>query len=150
MDLKDLFPFLHKTPPNFVFTDALLLLTLHLIVPLNMLSKHYSVIGLLNWAPLKISYLIGVLNISIKLWNISVLPPIFNHSPRTPFSPWTNVLVEVQNCYLGAHHRLHLQNSYKLINFKLKCMLMLIKLLHFLNLKLFLNKLFSIHTLVFY
>ena len=34
-----------------------------------------------------------------------------NHSPRTPYSPWTNGLVEVQNRNLGTHLRLFLQNS---------------------------------------
>ena len=32
------------------------------------------------------------------------------HSPRTPYSPWTNGLVEVQNRNLGTHLRLFLQN----------------------------------------
>ena len=34
-----------------------------------------------------------------------------NHSPRTPYSPWTNGLVEVQNRNLGTHLSLFLQNS---------------------------------------
>ena len=29
-----------------------------------------------------------------------------NHSPRTPYSPWTNGLVEVQNRNFGTHLRL--------------------------------------------
>ena len=33
-----------------------------------------------------------------------------NHSPRTPYSPWTNGLVEVQNRNLGTHLRIFLQN----------------------------------------
>ena len=33
-----------------------------------------------------------------------------NHSPRTPNSPWTNGLVEVQNRNLGTHLRLFLKN----------------------------------------
>ena len=33
-----------------------------------------------------------------------------NHSPRTPYSPWTNGLVEVQNRNLGTHLRTFLQN----------------------------------------
>ena len=32
------------------------------------------------------------------------------HSPRTPYSPWTNGLVEVQNRNLGTHLRIFLQN----------------------------------------
>ena len=33
-----------------------------------------------------------------------------NHSPRTPYSPWTNGLVEVQNRNRGTHLRIFLQN----------------------------------------
>ena len=33
-----------------------------------------------------------------------------NHSPRTPYSPWTNGLVEVQNRNHGTHLRIFLQN----------------------------------------
>ena len=33
-----------------------------------------------------------------------------NHSPRTPYSPWTNGLVEVQNRNLGTHLRIFLQS----------------------------------------
>ena len=33
-----------------------------------------------------------------------------NHSPRTPYSPWTNGLVELQNRNLGTHLRIFLQN----------------------------------------
>ena len=33
-----------------------------------------------------------------------------NHSPRTPYSPWTNGLVEVRNRNLGTHLRIFLQN----------------------------------------
>ena len=33
-----------------------------------------------------------------------------NHSPRTPYSPWTNGLVEVQNRNLETHLRIFLQN----------------------------------------
>ena len=33
-----------------------------------------------------------------------------NHSPRTPYSPWTNGLVELQNRNLGTHLRFFLQN----------------------------------------
>ena len=33
-----------------------------------------------------------------------------SHSPRTPYSPWTNGLVEVQNRNLGTHLRIFLQN----------------------------------------
>ena len=33
-----------------------------------------------------------------------------NHSPRTPYSPWTYGLVEVQNRNLGTHLRIFLQN----------------------------------------
>ena len=33
-----------------------------------------------------------------------------NHSPRTPYSPWTNGLVEVQKRNLGTHLRIFLQN----------------------------------------
>ena len=37
---------------------------------------------------------------------------LFNirHSPRTPYSPWTNGLVEVQNRNLGTHLRIFLQD----------------------------------------
>ena len=35
------------------------------------------------------------------------------HSPRTPYSPWTNGLVEVQNKILGTHFRMFLQNTPK-------------------------------------
>ena len=35
---------------------------------------------------------------------------IINHFPRTPCSPWTNGLVEVQNRNLGTNLRLFLQN----------------------------------------
>ena len=35
------------------------------------------------------------------------------HSPRTPYSPWTNGLVEVQNKNLGTHIRMFLQNTPK-------------------------------------
>ena len=57
-----------------------------------------------------ISLLIEVLNIFIK-----ICPPIFAlfniiQSPRTPYSPWTNGLVEVQNCHFGTHFCLFLQN----------------------------------------
>ena len=33
------------------------------------------------------------------------------HSPRTPYSPWTNRLVEVQNKTLGKHIRMFQQNT---------------------------------------
>ena len=33
------------------------------------------------------------------------------HSPRTPYAPWTNGLVENQNKILGTHHRLFLHNT---------------------------------------
>ena len=36
---------------------------------------------------------------------------LINHSPRTPYSPWTNGLVEVQNRNLGTHLRIFLQNA---------------------------------------
>ena len=35
------------------------------------------------------------------------------HSPRTPYSPWTNGLVEVQNKNLGSHIRMFLQSTPK-------------------------------------
>ena len=35
----------------------------------------------------------------------------FRHSPRTPFAPWTNGLVENQNRNLGTHLRLFLHNT---------------------------------------
>ena len=35
------------------------------------------------------------------------------HSPRTPYVPWTNGLVEVQNKNLGTHLRMFLQNTPK-------------------------------------
>ena len=35
------------------------------------------------------------------------------HSPRTPYFPWTNGLVEVQNKNLGTHIRMFLQNTPK-------------------------------------
>ena len=35
------------------------------------------------------------------------------HSPRTPYSPWTNGLVEVQNKIFGTHIRMFLQNTHK-------------------------------------
>ena len=35
------------------------------------------------------------------------------HSPRTPYSPWTIGLVEVQNKKLGTHIRMFLQNTPK-------------------------------------
>ena len=35
------------------------------------------------------------------------------HSPRTPYSPWTYGLVEVQNKNLGTHIRMFLQNTPK-------------------------------------
>ena len=35
------------------------------------------------------------------------------HSPRTPYSPWTNGLVEVQNKNFGTHIRMFLQNTTK-------------------------------------
>ena len=33
------------------------------------------------------------------------------HYPRTPYSPWTNGLVEVQNINLGTHLRMFLRNT---------------------------------------
>ena len=33
------------------------------------------------------------------------------HSPRTPYAPWTNVLVENQNKNPGTHLRLFLHNT---------------------------------------
>ena len=33
------------------------------------------------------------------------------HSPRTPYAPWTNGLVENQNRNLGTHLRLFLHNT---------------------------------------
>ena len=33
------------------------------------------------------------------------------HSPRTPYAPWTNGLVENQNRNLGSHLRLFLHNT---------------------------------------
>ena len=39
-----------------------------------------------------------------------------NHSPRTPYSPWTNGLVEVQNRNLGTHLRIFFtKSSYQLV-----------------------------------
>ena len=35
------------------------------------------------------------------------------HYPRTPYFPWTNGLVEVQNKNLGTHTRMFLQNTSK-------------------------------------
>ena len=35
------------------------------------------------------------------------------HPPRTPYSPWTNELTEVQNKNLGTHISLFLQNTTK-------------------------------------
>ena len=45
-----------------------------------------------------------------KIWHIYVLYLKINHSPRTPYSPWTNGSVEVQNSNIGTHLRLFLQN----------------------------------------
>ena len=35
------------------------------------------------------------------------------HSPRGPYFPWTNGLVEAQNKHLGTHLRMFLQNTPK-------------------------------------
>ena len=58
---------------------------------------------------------------------------VIDRSPPTPYSPLTNGLVEVQNCNLGTHLRLFLQNPQINGHFKLKCVLMLIILLLYLN-----------------
>ena len=71
-----------------------------------------------------------------------------NHSPRTPYSPWTNGLVEVQNRNRGTQLRLFLQNPPTNWSFQTH-MLMLIILLPFLNLNFLLIKLFFILILAF-
>ena len=35
------------------------------------------------------------------------------HAPRTPYSPWTNGLVEIHSKNLGTHLRMFLQNTQK-------------------------------------
>ena len=72
-----------------------------------------------------------------------------NHSHRTPYSPWTNGLVEVQNRNLGTHLRIFLQNLLPIGHFKHKCMHMLIIRHLFLNLNFLLIRLFSILILVY-
>ena len=49
-----------------------------------------------------------------------------NHSPWTPYSPWTNGIVEVQNRILGTTSVSFYKTFQIIIHFKLKCMLMLI------------------------
>ena len=45
-----------------------------------------------------------------------------NNSPRTPYSPWTNGLVEIRNNNLGTHLRLFFKSSFQLVgHFQLKC-----------------------------
>ena len=71
-----------------------------------MLFKHFSFIGLLKIGPPQ--YLVtdrGTEYINQDMVHHCFLLDI-NHSPRTPYSPWTNALVEVQNRILGTHLRL--------------------------------------------
>ena len=56
--------------------------------------------------------IIGLRGIEYISQDIAHLCSLFNidHSSRTPYSPWTNALVEVRNRNLGTHLRLFLQN----------------------------------------
>ena len=77
--------------------SVILLLQIQLLILLqNMLFKLFSTIGSQNLVPLNMAHLCSLFHI--------------NHSPRTPYSPWTNGLVEVQNRNLGTHLRIFLQN----------------------------------------
>ena len=78
-----------------------------------------------------------------SLFNIS-------HSQRTPFSPWTNGLVKVQNRNLGTHLRLFLQNLPTDWSFQTQIMLTLTTLFLFLNSNSPHMKLFFTHILVFH
>ena len=85
---------------------------------LNMLFKRYYIIGLLNLTHLIISLLIEVLNILFKIWLIFALFNV-NHSPRTPCSPWTNGLVEVENRNRGTQMYAYAHNTTPLSQFEL-------------------------------
>ena len=51
-------------------------------------------------------------NINTNMAHLCTLMGI-RHSPRTPYSPWTNGLVEGKNKMLGTHIRMFLQNTPK-------------------------------------
>ena len=86
---------------------TLLLLIPLLILPLNMLFKLSSINGSQSLVPLNTDR--GTEYINQDMAHLCSLFHI-NHSPRTPYSPWTNGLVEVQNRNLGTHLRIFLQN----------------------------------------
>ena len=150
--LKVLFPHLLKTTPIFLLllTHLVisLLLTQLLTLLLNMQFKLFSIIGSQSLVPLSILLQIEVLNILIKTWLISSLFHI-NHSPRTPYSPWTNGLVEVQNRILGTHLRIFLQNPPTNWSFQTQMYAYTHNTTPLSQLKLFYTRLFSIPILAY-
>ena len=80
-------------------------------VPAPKNNAHYAIYALLHhwtskFGPLQ--YLVtdrGSEYLNTDMTNLCVLFNI-RHSPRTPHSPWTNGLVEVQNKNIGTHLRL--------------------------------------------
>ena len=80
----------------------LLSLFLSNLTILQLLLNHLFIIGLSNLVYLYILLLIVDPNTLMRIWHNSVL--LWNrHSPRPPYSHWTNGLVEVQNKNLGTH-----------------------------------------------
>ena len=78
---------------------------------LKTLSTLYYILGSQNLDPHVFSY--GAwfrINYFSELANLCTTMGI-RHSPRTPYAPWTNGLVENQNKNLGTHLRLFLHNT---------------------------------------
>ena len=86
--------------------------------------------------PIKSNYAKAAVKTLLHHWIVEFSPPIYlvtdrgseyintdmahlctlmgiRHSPKTPYYPWTNGLVEVQNKNLGTHIRMFLQNTPK-------------------------------------
>ena len=108
---------LHRKNRMYTFSLTLLVtLSLQYLSNLTMLKqqlRHFYITGLSNLVNQFILSLIVDQNIFYTdMAHLCTLMGI-THSHRTPYSPWTNGLVEVQNKNLCTHIRMFLQNTPK-------------------------------------
>ena len=80
-------------------------------IPAPRISSKYAFQTLLRHRNTKFGpaqYLVTDRGTEYIIQDMALLCSLFkiNHSPRTPYSPWTNGLVEIQNRNLGTHLRL--------------------------------------------
>ena len=117
MDTKVLFLLYLLITPTFLSSSTLLvtslLLTQQVIFPLNMLFKLFSLHWITKFEPPH--YLVIDRDTKYVNQDMTHLGSPFktNHSPRTPFSNWTNGLLEVHN----RNNDTHLRIFYKLLHF---------------------------------